>query len=306
MVGARRILRVSGSRDERVGALADAQRGRVSRRQLIAAGLTAAQIGRLIERAQLRPLHHGVYAVGHLAPIELADETAALLAGGRTAVLSHHTAAAMWNLRPPQPGPVHVTVTVRIARPNLTIHRTRRLEPADVRIRRGLSLTSPARTLLDLADHLTPRELERAADEARIQRLTSPKELEAAIARGPHRNRIHLLTQLLDPDRPTSLTVSHPEECFLALVRAARLPPPQCNVHLHGFSVDFYWPESRVAVEIDGYRYHSSRAAFERDHRKTSTLKRAGIDVERYTAIQIEDEPTAVVANVAQALARAA
>jgi very-short-patch-repair endonuclease len=90
-----------------------------------------------------------------------------------------------------------------------------------------------------------------------------------------------------------------------SLIRAAQLPEPRVNVRVHGYSVDFYWPAARVVVEVQGYKFHSGRAAFERDARKGATLNAAGLTVSYVTWRQMEDEPYAVVARVAQALARA-
>ncbi len=98
-------------------------------------------------------------------------------------------------------------------------------------------------------------------------------------------------------------TVSGAEERFLELVRAAELPAPECNVSLCGYSVDFLWREAAVVFEVDGYRFHTSRFAFNRDRRKDGVLKAAGFDPSRVSAEQVEDAPYAVVARVAQALA---
>jgi very-short-patch-repair endonuclease len=107
-----------------------------------------------------------------------------------------------------------------------------------------------------------------------------------------------------DDARP-ALTRSQAEERFLELIRAADLPTPDVNTPLHGFEVDFLWREQRLVVEIDGYAYHSDRQAFEGDRSRDATLAAHGYRVIRVTWRQLRDAPTAVVARVAQALARA-
>jgi very-short-patch-repair endonuclease len=104
---------------------------------------------------------------------------------------------------------------------------------------------------------------------------------------------------------PTSPSrASQAEERFLELIRDAGLPQPEVNVELQGFTVDFFWRSERVVVEIDGYQYHSSRSAFERDRRKELVLDRAGLRVLRFTWSQMREEPLAVIASTVSALAR--
>jgi very-short-patch-repair endonuclease len=100
------------------------------------------------------------------------------------------------------------------------------------------------------------------------------------------------------------VTRSEAERRLLALVREADLPQPQTNARLHGYEVDAYWPAHGLVVEVDGYRYHSSRPAFERDRAKAAKLVAAGLTVMRLTWLQMTHEPYAVIARLAQALAR--
>ena len=90
---------------------------------------------------------------------------------------------------------------------------------------------------------------------------------------------------------------------MLALARAAGLPAPLVNVRRHGFEIDFLWPDAGVAVEVDGYAFHSGRDSFERDRRRDQILLAAGITVLRVTWRQLTTEPLAVAASLAAALA---
>ena len=133
---------------------------------LVAAGLGRGAIARRVADGRLRPLHRGVYLVG---PIEddWTDAMAAALACGPGAVVSHHAAAAIWGLRPWN-GPIDVTTTRRLRRrQGIRVHRTRCLDARDITRRHGIPLTTPARTLLDLAAHLDQRSLARAIESGR-------------------------------------------------------------------------------------------------------------------------------------------
>jgi very-short-patch-repair endonuclease len=101
------------------------------------------------------------------------------------------------------------------------------------------------------------------------------------------------------------VTDSQAEEMFFALMRDAQLPEPEVHAPIHGYTVDFLWRAQRLVVEVDGYKYHSSRVAVERDSKKSAKLTAAGLHVMRVTWRQMTDEPYAVIVRVAQALARA-
>lgn len=188
----------------------------------------------------------------------------------------------------------------------VVVHRSTILDARDVLIHDGLPVTAPARTLLDLAAELAPRELERMLDTALVQRCVTLRQVGDVIARaGRHRGCV-ALRELLLAHTHTTFTRSEAEERLLALVRAAGLPDPLVNVRRRGFELDFYWPRDPgrdVAVEIDGYEFHGGRAAFERDRRRDAILRAAGIDVLRFTWRRLTEEPYAVVAELALALA---
>ena len=302
-------MTVAGSRDARIAQVAARQRGRIARSQLRAIGVASSAISWLTTHDRLFPLHRGVFAFGHRAPIELGDETAALLAAGDNAVLSSLSAAVLWGLLPPTSGDgrIHVTLPGRRgpALPGVDIHRTRALTSADVRIRQELPILSPARALLEIAELVTARQFELACDRAMVDRIVTPGQIAELLARTRGRRGGALLAAMLArlSGGPT-LTRSEAEELLLRLVRLAMLPDPRVNSRVHGYEIDFYWPQERVAVEVDGYRFHSSRRAFEHDRRKDAALQAAGIIVLRVTWRQLQDEPFAVVALLARLLAR--
>jgi very-short-patch-repair endonuclease len=305
VLGARSEIRLFGTKSERIEQIARVQRGRVSRTQLLAVAIKRKAIARRVATGYLIQLHRCVFAVGHLAPTSLGDETAALLACREGAVLSHYTAARIWGILPPGSGDglIHITVegerTTRI--PNTTVHRTRDLQPRDIRIHERLPLTSPARTVLDLAPLLTLRELERALDQALINHLTSPSQIRELLDCAPGRAGTIRL-KALATRATTTRTRSEAEERFLALIRAAELPHPEVNAPLHDYEIDFLWRDRRFAVEIDGYAYHSTRTAFEHDRRKDAHLQAAGFTTMRVTWMQLEHDRFPLVARLGRAL----
>jgi hypothetical protein len=135
-------------------------------------------------------------------------------------------------------------------------------------MRHGLPVTSPARTLFDMAPELTNRQLERGLDEALATGITRRNQVADTVARMPGRAGASRLNSLLDPRRPRTQTWSGGEEQLLTLLRDADVPPHEANYRWLEFTFDLYWPEYQVAVELDGYPYHSTRSALARDRRK--------------------------------------
>ena len=119
-----------------------------------------------------------------------------------------------------------------------------------------------------------------------------------------HRGRrgIGRLRKLLEADGPTTITRSEAEERFLALVRAAGLPAPEVNVRILGYEVDFLWRDEGLVVEVDGFQFHSTRAAFERDRERDAELQAAGLRVLRVTWHQVVDTPYSTLTNLVRAL----
>jgi very-short-patch-repair endonuclease len=304
ILGSRNSIIVSGSRDQRIAAIARHQRGRVSRDQLVATGLSGGAIQRRLRRGSLVREHATVYVVGHTAAVPLGPETGALLSVRDGAVLSHRSAAALWAI-----GAADRNVDILVQggyagrRTGVRIHRTRLLDARDVRIRDALPVTSPARTLLDNAGQSSIRVLERMFTEAVTQDLVSPADLEDVITRGRGRSGCAALHALLDDENDPAFTRSDGEKRMRALVRQAGLPQPLVNAPLHGFEVDFYWPAQAVVVEIDSYGFHTSRWAYERDCRKDAVLRAHGVPPLRFSHRQVRDEPLLVITQVAQAIA---
>ena len=296
--GAARETRI----DRVIAALASGQHGHVSREQLLALGLAKGAIDHRVAAGRLHIRHHGVYAVGHTALTPRAERFAAVLACGPGAVLSHDSAAVEWGiLATAAVDAIHVTTPHRRTRPGIRTHQAA-LPVSDVTRRDGVPLTTPARTLLDLAATLDPRELARAVERARVARLVTDRDLQHLLQRARARRGARALRAILQ-DGP-AFTRSDAERRLLALVARAQLPRPRTNVRVAGHEVDAVWPAQRLVVEVDGYRFHAGREAFERDRRRDADLLAAGLRVIRVTWRGLTVHPEAFVARLAATLAR--
>jgi predicted transcriptional regulator of viral defense system len=274
----------------RVLELAARQHGVVTRAQLLELGLSAPAIKYRLRRGRLHPVHRGVYAVGRPQLTRLGSLNAAVLAAGPGAALSHEQAGEVYGLRGRRRAPIEVTVPAGAMRlrPGIRIHR-RALSEADITTRHGIRVTTPVRTLLDLADRLSERQLEAAVNEADRLDLVDPERLRAAAAgRGAP-----TLRDLLDRDT-FALTDSELERRFLPIVRRAGLPPPLTQQRLNGFRVDFFWPDLALVVETDGLRYHRTPAQQARDRRRDQAHAAAGLTPLRFTHHQVAHEARSV------------
>ena len=296
---------VDGKGEPALAQLVAVQRGVVSRPQLKALGFTDNQIAHRVRCRRLHRIHRGVYAVGHPVLPPLGRETAALLACGPRAVLSHRTAAALLHLLPFRDGPVDVTVPRIGSRSHagIRVHRAARLDPGEMTRRHGLPLTALFRALVDLPEVATAADTEQAIAEAERRRIIRREDVRAYLATAHGRRGVRVVSAILDQDGGPAFTRSPPERTLLGLIRAARLPTPQVNTVEAGHEVDFLWPRHGLVVELDSYAWHSSPEAFERDHRRDGDLDDHGHRVLRFTARQLQRDPHYVVARIAGALA---
>ena len=260
--------------------LARRQKGAVTRRQLLDLGFTRHQIAHRIKIRALVPLHPGVYLVGPVHP-PLAHEAAALLACGPRAYLSHTTAARVWNL--PVEGNEGIVVTVvgrwRRSLTGVVVHSIGNLSDGDLRRRHGLPVSSPSLTLLDLAGVLSPAHLASALNEARVQRSVTDARLHETLNAHPKRRGAGALRQLLESERGPKITRSAAELRALRVMHDHGIEPDASDVEVGPYRVDFWFERERVAVEVDGYRYHSTPKRFVRDRRKIAYLAARGIQV---------------------------
>ncbi len=282
-----------------------AQNARAHRRQLLAAGIDRRAIDRRVNKGTLVRVHAAVFKLAGVPPVPLAEETEALLACGHSAALSHHSAAVLWGLRKGTARPIHVTIPDgRYGRnpAGVTIHRSRKLTPADVRIHQGLPVTSPARTHLDIAATLPVTDVARVLDQAIAERIVTASDVEEILRRcGGHRGAATLRTALHGRTR-SRLTKSQAEKRLLDAIEQAHLPKPLIGEHIRGWECDLCWPDHKLIVEIDLFELHTTRTTYRKDHKRDVDHQLAGYRVLRFTVDQVDEELYACLVAVANAI----
>lgn len=291
--------------DQSIARIAERQHGVISVWQLYELGIGERGVRTRVDAGRLHRIHRGIYAVGHAALSPEGRCAAAVLAVGWKraergdsvlaywgAAVGHRSGACLWKLLPVRHHPIDVIVTGssgKARRPGIRVHRSGTLVPAEVTLRHGIPVTTPARTISDLRratserwpGAIPARELRRAIRQAGV--LGLPIGDQSAIPGWPGDDR----------------TRSDLELDFLRLCRRHRLPAPEVNVRVGRCLVDFLWRERRLIVETDGYVYHRGEEAFQDDRGRDLDLKRLGYEVVRLSERQIDEEP----GKVAQTLA---
>lgn len=294
----------------RVARRAAEQWGVLSLDELRECGLSRDAVAFRARNGFLHRLHRSVYAVGHENPPLEGRFLAAVKACGLRAFLSHFSAAALygfveWDDRLPE-----VTVVGQSTRRHgrLRVHRTRVLDPRDVTWYRGIPVTSPAQTLLDLASVLAPVALRRAVRQAQALRLVSLRQLVEVLGRmGPRRGSAKLARIVATGPAPTRSVL---EDAVLDLMLSGGLAHPDVNVPLvlAGRRVipDFRWPAQRLIVEADGAAWHDGKLAREDDAERQALLEAHGERVLRVTWRQAIARPGETLARIRAAGAPAA
>ncbi len=286
--------------DRRIGAWAARRHGVITRAELRALGASDNAIDARVRNGRLWRVHRGVYAVGRPTLTTKGRFLAAAVTCGPSAVLSHASAAVLWGLLSERGPRVDVTVPSgggRRRRGAVIVHRSP-LSASEIAVKDAIPVTSPARTLLDLADVLPRRRLERALDEAAYLRL----DLHGLRPRRGRRGSARLAQVLARHTPGTTRTRSELEERMLALCTRFRIPTPDVNATAEGHTVDFLWRTQRLIVETDGWAAHGTRSAFERDRRRDADLIAAGWRVLRVSYVRLERAPAWVAARIAAAL----
>lgn len=280
------------------------QHGVVARSQLLTLGIGSRSIEHRIATGRLHPLWRGVYAVGRPEVGEEGRWMAAVLACGPSALLSHGSAAALWQLAPvPRTRPIDVVVPLGVfrRRSGIRVHRRRHLSHEYRREVDGIPVTDPISTLVDLASCTSEWRVERAINEADRLDLIDPETLRSAVARLGPRPGMACMRRLLSLD---ALTDTGLERKFLAIVSSANLPRPETQVLVNGYRVDFYWPALGLVVETDGWRYHRTSGEQANDHRRDQAHMAVGLTTLRFGEDQIRYEPDAVRRILASLIAR--
>jgi very-short-patch-repair endonuclease len=294
--------------DSHAKALSRRQYNNITRAQMLALGFSKEAIRHRLAVGRLHVVFRGVYADGRQHDTREAVWMAAVLRCGRGTALSHDPAAAWWGFRELRGTRIEVTIPAhrQVKEATIRIHRSRTLEPQDVTTRAGIPVTTVVRTLIDIAPRLTPRQRERAVNEADRLDLIDPETLRQVLAADVR--RLHGANVLRDSlDRRTfAKTRSDLERAFLRLVRAAGLPMPLTQQMVNGFEVDFYWPALGLVVECDGLRYHRTPAQQARDRLRDQAHIASGLIALRFTGEQVAHEPDHVISTLAAVARRVA
>lgn len=287
--------------DAAIRARASHRHGIVTLGDLREIGLSERAVRDRAAGGRLRRLHRGVYATD--SPTAESRWMAAVLAVGPDAVLSHRSAAALWDLAPDRR-----TVDVSIPagrtrhRPGIRIH-TATLADSDVTERLGIRCSALPRTLMDIAAVVDREALGRAIDRAEQLRVFDLAAVEALIRRSRGSRGVGALRAVLDGYAVPAVTRSEVERRMLAAVRRAGLAEPRVNAWIPlagggGYEADFLWTEAGLVVEVDGRAHHATRRAFEHDRRRDRRLALAGFETRRYAAAEVLREPARVADEV--------
>jgi hypothetical protein len=272
--------------------MASAQKGVVTRRQLLDANWSSSAVTRWIDKGLLIAEYPGVYRLGHTAPSTEATYMAAVLAAGDGSALAGRAAASLMRLLKGAPPPPQVIAPKERRVKELDTRRERRLDSRDITVWQGIPTTTVARTLVDLAAALSEYELGQAWHQARVLYRTQPEDVEAVLARRPTSKGAATLRAIM---RGKPIALSRLEKAFIKLCGKNDLELPETNTIHGGRFVDCRWPAHKLTVELDGYRYHSSRHAWEQDRRRERQARARGDDFRRYTSDDVFEDPRALL-----------
>lgn len=290
-----------------MGALARRQHGLVTRAQALEAGLSPAAWGRRLNDGQLEPVFPGVARVVSSPRSDEQRALAAVLAVGRGAMGSHVTAARLWGADLPAEL-VDVTVRDRARSgrlPGIRLHRPRVLRDLRPVWLRGVPVTGPLRLAVDLGAVAPARQVAAVVDHLLVTRRLSLPALAAVADRhaGPGRRGVAVLRRLLD-----EWTVDHRHDSsfelqVLAMLADSGLPEPAFQYQVGRYRLDLAFPDARVAVEVDGWATHGSKAAFEADRARDLGLAARGWLVVRLTWWAVTNQPGRCCRQLHQVLA---
>ncbi len=283
--------------DARIADLAKRQGGHVTRDQLLALGLGRGAIAHRLRTGPLNRVNNGVYSVGHLPTTRRDQAAGALLACGPRAALSHSSAAALWGINKQWPLPLELTTTGDRRPTGLRVHRSSNLTRAQVTHHHGLRVTTPARTVLDIAPGSTRRRLTRIINDLRLERRLTIEELRDLIARHPRHAGAKLIKPLISDD--LGPTRSAFEDEFARFIERYNLPRPILNATIGGYEVDVYFPVERLIVELDGYDVHKTPGQFEANRARDAEILAAfDVPTVRITYKRFHGRPDSVAANL--------
>jgi very-short-patch-repair endonuclease len=297
---------VRGQGDREIARLAACQHGHVHRQQIYLADIKRGGIAHRLKQGRLYVTLPSVYRVSPAPPGHLGRAMAAALRFRGSAVVACRDAAEIWNFVDTtrrglsgQPVDVLLVATSFHVLPGIHVRRVATLPRQDIRWRHGIPVTSPARTLLDLAAVFDDFELEAALATAFRRGAVRPNQIADVINRNSHAKGARTLGALAEAAAKPHDTRSDYERRLLALIRKAELPLPRTNAYVGQHMVDMLWPDLKFVVEFDSWSFHGHRSSFEQDRLRDQVLSTLDHQVMRVTARHVDRTPTALVARLA-------
>lgn len=262
---------------------------------MLALGFNAREIEHRVGRGRLHLVMRGVYAVGWPQLTSKRRWMAAVLACGEGAMLSHRSAAALWEIGKEKWHTIDLSVTRRaeLKRRGLRVRGRPSLTAERITTHDGIPVTAPVQTLIDLSTELAPRAVERAVNEADKLDLIDPEMLRARLDGYAGEPGVKALRTLLD-NRTFRLSDSDLEILFRPIAMEAGLSFPLTKQMVNGFEVDFFFPDMGLVVETDGLRYHRTPSTQARDARRDRAHVLAGMTALRFTHYEIKYESSRV------------
>jgi very-short-patch-repair endonuclease len=282
--------------DVRVKKLAAKQADLVAQWQLLDAGLTRHAIHHAVGRWGWRVVHRGVYVLT-TAPLTQRQLWIAATLTTRDSFLSHASAAACWGIRPFK-GTYEVVTRPGSGGPRrwggLLVLRSKNLE-GDTTVQDGIRITTAARTLIDMAPHVSEKETGREFREAMRLKVTTTQQLLRTLDKHPTRRGTKLLRELATrySTLPYARTRSNAEGAALEVLHDAGIQQPRVNTWIAGEEADLTWPNHRLIIEIDGPQYHQFQ---DEDARKQRKWERAGYVVRRIPSQAVYHDPARLIA----------
>jgi hypothetical protein len=273
--------RYSRNIEQSIARVAARQHGYIARQQLLRLGLSADAIDRRIRAGKLVRVYDGVYAVGYVREDAVARAMAAVLACGPGAVLSHHSAAALWGFRDWRSGVIHVTAPSYHSRRGIKAHRCN-LERREWTRHRGIPVTKPARALLDIRRSLPETQLKRAINDALISKCLRERDLHGTALEG----------------FVGELSRSPLEDYYRPWGKRYNVPAAEYNVRIGPYEADVYYRAERLIVELDGWGFHRTKKAFEDDRERDAYMLARGIATVRITRERMTNAPASEAARL--------
>lgn len=285
----------SSTVEQKLTRIAGRQHAIVTRPELLAAGITADEIRRRVRKGLLVREYPGVYCVGHPARSVEARYLAAVRACGKGATLSGRAAAYLLSLLKGPPPPPEVTTKTERCVKGIVTRRSRKIRATT---HRGIPVTTVPQTVADLAADLDEHELARLFHEANVLYRTTPAHVEAVLR--PNAPGAGKLRRVMNGD--AHVLLSKLERGFIRALRAAKLPLPKTNRKAGSHFIDCRWPDRRLTVELNSYRFHNSRYSWEQDYKREREARRRKDRFRRYTWADVFEDPAPTIEELRELL----